>query len=383
LNEVIIHIFQFGPEIILDLPNRMMTSFNYSFMQGLFMCVHGDINNIISRLYKTVEMASKRAAATDQEGPKSKRKKQASEEDSGFDLTGATDLEDLRIPVFGLDSVDDLPVIFIHAPPRQGGMTTLIASLIIQAQDDLGVNAAIVLCDRPGENYMNHILPLGPQGTVINQPPDRVLEELIRVQSDSSTLELGSAKRRIVLALDDVVYTSKLLSSEAFIRNIKRAKQFDIMIIIGTTTPTILPRIAATFVTHAFVTQCYALDDIKLLQKCLFGKFAKAEDLAEVLDLCRPHEFLVNIIKPSASVMDITRRYTATVYRKTALPRASRTRHAAASVCARTSGSGGSESGSGSSDTEEEDDDVTVRHFVIEPKLAGYLSGVLAKLSSR
>jgi hypothetical protein len=334
--------------------------------------------------FVTLSMTSKRAAAADPDAKSSKRKKPA-EEESGFDVTGATDLEDLRIPVFGLDSVEDLPVIFIHAPPRQGGMTTLIASLIIQAQDDLGINAAIVLCDRPGENYMNNILPLGPQGSVINQPPDRVLEELIRVQSDSSTLELGSAKRRIVLALDDVVYTSKLLSTEAFIRNIKRAKQFDIMVIIGTTSPTILPRIAATFITHAFITQCYALDDIKLLQKCLFGKFAKAEHLAEVLELCRPHEFLVNTIKPSASVLDITFRYTATVYRKTALPRASLLRTGDASVCARTSGSGRSdaESGSGSDSEEEVAEDAAVRHFAIDPKLAGYLSGVLAKLSSR
>jgi hypothetical protein len=308
-------------------------------------------------------------------------------------------LDDLCIPDFGLDSVDDLPVIFIHAPPREGGLTTLIASLIIQSQDELGMNAAVVLCDRPGPAYMNNILPLGPQGTVINQPPDRVLQELIRIQSDSSTLEPGAGRRRIVLALDDVLYTSKLLSSEPFLRDIKRAKQFDIMIIIGATTPTILPRIASTFVTHAFTTQCYALDDIKALQKCLFGKFAKAEDLAGVLELCRPHEFLVSIIRPSSTVADITRKYTATVYRKTALPKppagrrvvaaAAPSRVPASSVCAQTAGSNRSDADASSGEDEDDDDDDAddaddyVREFVMDPKLSGYLSGTLAKLSTR
>ncbi len=313
-----------------------------------------------------------------------KRKAPSSEEElaGAFDLSGASNLGEVYVPEFDLSTVDDLPVIFIHAPPREGGLTTLIASLLIQAQDYLDVNAAVVLCDRPGDNYMNHILPLGPQGTVLNQPPDRVLEELIRIQSDSSTLDLGSAKRRIVLALDDVIYTPKLLGSESFIRNIKRAKQYDIMVIIGTTTPTILPRIASTFVTHAFATKCYAGDDIKLLHKCLFGRFDKPDDLEDILKLCSPHEFVVNVIKPTNSVCDITSRYTATVYRKTALPRASVSRKkGGSSIVARASVR--------SSDTADEedvdgtaDDDVCVREFDMDPKLAGYLSGTLAKLSS-
>ena len=334
------------------------------------------------------------------QAPAPKRKKTAASEDPGFDLEGAEDLGDLAIPLFGLESVEDLPVIFIHAPPREGGLTTLIASLIIQAQDELGMNAAVVLCDRPGPNYMNNILPLGPQGTVLNQPPDRVLEELIRIQSDSSTLELGSGRRRIVFALDDVLYTSKLLSSEPFLRNIKRAKQYDIMVIIGATTPTVLPRIAATFITHAFTTKCYALDDIKALQKCLFGKFAKAEELAAVLELCQPHEFLVSIIRPSTTVAEITCRYTATVYRKHPLPKPpvgsrrvalggpSRQPTGPSSVAAQTGGSKDGDADDTETETEDEEDVEddgadTIREFIMDPKLSGYLSGTLAKLSSR
>jgi hypothetical protein len=75
-----------------------------------------------------------------------KRKAPSSEEElaGAFDLSGASNLGEVYVPEFELSTVDDLPVIFIHAPPREGGLTTLIASLLIQAQDYLDVNAAVV-----------------------------------------------------------------------------------------------------------------------------------------------------------------------------------------------------------------------------------------------
>lgn len=224
-------------------------------------------------------------------------------------------VSELHIREFSWDEVTRPPVAVVHAP-RGAGMTTLLGSLIMQAQAKLGIEGAVVLCDRPEANYMGKIMPAD---IIYNKPPDKVLSELISMQSHRASLEADVHKQRLMFVMDDVLYSPRMLQSHSFQVDIKRAKDFDIMIIIATSNANVLPTNLHTFATHVFATRCVSTSEPAALQKRMFVMFNKAADLVKHLVLLRPYQFLVGLVRPATgagvpSLPDFVRFYTPTVY---------------------------------------------------------------------
>lgn len=200
------------------------------------------------------------------------------------------------------------PVIIIHAP-RGTGATTLIGSLLSSLPS---VDGAVVLTDRAVTSYMSGAVP--PQ-LVLNKPADKVLKQLIGMQQHHMRNFPTEPLSRIALALDDVMYSPKLLKSEDFQRDVKIAQEVNITVIISTADVALLPNNVYTFGTHVFGTKCVSSDEPKLLQKRMFVMFEDASELIDMLALCRPYEFLVGILRPPVqgirSIETLTRTYIA------------------------------------------------------------------------
>jgi hypothetical protein len=206
-----------------------------------------------------------------------------------------TSLADVGATSFAADPgllTDRLPVIVVHA--RRGrGATTLIGKLLNLAQDGYGVTGAVVLCDRPAPGgYLSGIVP---PDVVVNKAPEAVLAELIRMQGHSARLA-QPVRERLALVLDDVLYTAKDFASESFQCDLKRAADYDIMVIITTPNAGILPPNLHTFATHVMASQCVFTQEPKVLQQRMFGMFDDAKGLASTLALCRDHEYLVGLL---------------------------------------------------------------------------------------
>ena len=219
------------------------------------------------------------------------------------------------LEVFPTDA--PLPVAIIHAP-RGAGISTLLAALLVDAQPKLGLTGAVVLCDRPCANYMGGVIPTD---VIVNKPPGAVLAALINMQQYRKTIDT-LCTQRLVLVLDDVLYSSKLLKSPEFLRDVKRAKDFDIMVLIATTDVGNLPNNISTFATHVFATACVSPQDTKALYKTMFSMFDAPKAFSEVLSACRRYEFLVGLLRGAqlhAYFTSIVRRYMAPQY--TSAPR--------------------------------------------------------------
>ncbi len=222
---------------------------------------------------------------------------------------------ELHIREFSWDEVTRPPVAVVHAP-RGAGMTTLLGSLVMQAQAKLGIEGAVVLCDRPEASYMGKIMPAD---VIYNKPPDKVLSELISMQSHRASLEAEVPRQRLVFVMDDILYSPRMLQSHSFQVDIKRAKDFDIMIIIATSNANVLPTNLHTFATHVFATRCISTGEPTALQKRMFVMFNKPADLIKHLSLLRPFQFLVGLVRPPTftglpSLPDFVRFYTPTLY---------------------------------------------------------------------
>ena len=230
----------------------------------------------------------------------------------------AARLADLHIRDFDFGELTKPPVIVIHAP-REAGTTTLITSLLVQAQERLGIDGVVVLCDRPLPDglYMNGVIP---RDVVFGKPADKVLKALIGLQVHRLGMDGAAATElpRLALALDDTLYTPKLLRSEAFQCDVKRAKNYNIMVIIATSNCDTLPKTVHTFATHVLATRCVSAEEPKHLQKRMFVMFPNAPTLVETLALCRRYEFLVGLLCPcdatSNTIVDATRVYVPTLY---------------------------------------------------------------------
>jgi hypothetical protein len=286
---------------------------------------------------------------------KSKKKGRKGGACAGLDADDASCLHDLGLHTFdmGRDVAKGTMPVFVLTAARGGGLTTLIGSLLIQAQETLGVKAAVVLCDRAEETYMNNILP---KALVINSSPAAVLTELIAMQRT-----LAAARQPLAFVMDDVLYNSKVLGSEAFIQSIKRAGQFDIMVVIGTSTPSVLPaRLTSSFATHVFASQCYLAEDAKHVHKSMFGAFEDSKAFLQVLALCRQFEFLVSKVCPATSLLDITRFYVPTVYVNDARPFLPEDSPPGAPT----------------------PDGIVERVFHVEERVVGYIMGIVSRTAS-
>lgn len=216
-------------------------------------------------------------------------------------------LDDINIQKLDVHSIVN-PVVIIHAP-RETGATTLIGSLITSLP---GIDGAVVLTDRAVSSYMNNAVPTQ---LIVNKPADKVLKLLIGMQRHHLRNFPTEPLQRIAFALDDVMYSTKLLKSEDFQRDIKIAKDFNVTVIIATADIALLPNNVYTFGTHVFTTKCISTEEPKLLQKRMFVMFDGAGELIEMLSLCRPYEFLVGILRPPVhsirSIETLTRTYIA------------------------------------------------------------------------
>jgi hypothetical protein len=249
-------------------------------------------------------------------GGKGKRKRGASAS-AAPSAAAAACLADLYIRTFDFTDITKPPVIIIHAP-REAGTTTLITSLLVDAQDRFGIDGTVVLCDRPAPDgqYMHGVVS---KDAVFSKPADKVLKALIGIQTHRLGMEGGSGPLpRLALALDDTLYTPKLLKSEAFQCDVKRAKNYNIMVIIATSNCDTLPKSVNTFATHVIATRCISTEEPKHLHKRMFVMFPDAPSLVETLNLCRRYEFLVGLLCPcdasSNTIVDATRVYTPTLY---------------------------------------------------------------------
>lgn len=223
-------------------------------------------------------------------------------------------LGEQNVRPFDLGDVRTPPVIIVHAP-RGSGLTTLIGSILIQGQQKLGLEGVVIVCDRPSHNYMNNIVA---RDVITNKPVDKVLEALIEIQSHRIGMELQTPLPRVAIAVDDALYSDKMLKSEEFQCNLRRAKDYNIMVIIGTSNVSVLSKTVYTCATHVFATRCLASEDPKHLQKRLFVMFENGKKFAEVLSACRPYEFLVGLMSPldaiGTSLQDYSRTYVAKLY---------------------------------------------------------------------
>jgi hypothetical protein len=223
-------------------------------------------------------------------------------------------LRDLKIRSFAVAEFTKPPVVVIHGP-RESGISTLIASLLIETQNSYGLNGVVVLTDRNTEHYMGGTIP---QAVIMDRPFEHMLNSLIELQRHRNNSTVAVEQLRLAIVVDDVLYNPKILRSEAVQRNIKLAKEFNIMIVIATSDVTILPPNVHTFATHVIATKCISVEEPKLLQKRMFCMFDSALALADTLALCQPHEFLVGLLRSSLSctLLDFSRSYIPTYYVK-------------------------------------------------------------------
>ena len=216
----------------------------------------------------------------------------------------ASRLEDLNIKPLHVETIKN-PVIVVHAPRETGG-TRLIASLLSCLPE---LDAAVALTDRAGPLYMDGALP---DALVLNKSPASVLKQLIRVQQHRLKNFPEEPIEHLALALDDIMYTPKLLRSADFQSDIKLAKHYNITIIMVTADMNLVPNNVHTFATHVLATKCLSSDEPKLLQKRMFVMFESGSELNDHLGLCRPYEFLVGLLRPIAgprSIENMTRSF--------------------------------------------------------------------------
>ena len=230
----------------------------------------------------------------------------------------AASLRDLNIRTYRLSELakDECPVIFIHSP-RSAGASTLIGSLLVQLQQDWGLDGAFVLTDRADRYYMGGILP---SGIILDKPFEFVLRKLIEVQCHRQSTFPDRPALKLAIAVDDFIYQSKDLKSAAVIRDIKLAKSYSIAIIIATPDATILPGSNGhTLATHVLATRCISTEEPKLLKKSLFVMFDSPVALADTLALCRKHEYLLGLLRVgtttgSSTFLDYSRSYCPQLY---------------------------------------------------------------------
>ena len=224
-------------------------------------------------------------------------------------------LRDLKIRSFSAAEFTKPPVVVIHGP-RESGISTLISSLLIQTQETYGLNGVVVLTDRnTGIHYMGGTVP---QAVIMTDRPfEQMLTSLIELQRHRNNSTVPVEQWRLAIVVDDVLYTPKVLRSETVQRNIKQAKDFNIMVVLATSDATILPPNVHTFATHVIATKCVSVEEPKLLQKRMFSMFDTPLALADTLALCQKYEFLVGLLRPSATsatLLDFSRSYIPTYY---------------------------------------------------------------------
>ena len=222
-------------------------------------------------------------------------------------------LRDLKIRSFNVSDFTTPPVVGVHAH-RGSGMSTLTASLLIETQRHIGLDGAVILTDRPTEWYMGGCFS---RQIIMDKPFPAVLKTLLELQRHR--IASGRRPLRLAIAADDVIQTPKILKSESTQRDLKAAKDHNIMIILATPDVTIWPTNVHTFATHVMTTKCLSTEEPKLLQKRMFVMFDGPVALADTIALCQNHEFLVCSLRPmsTSTLLDFSSSYQPTYYAKT------------------------------------------------------------------
>ena len=182
------------------------------------------------------------------------------------------------------------PVVVVHAPRKSGG-TRVLGALLASVP---GLHGAIVLCDRAETpEYMGGALP---HELIMNKSPPDVLAAMIAMQEHS--VRRGQSLPNLALAMDDVLYDTRILRRIDVQRNIKRAADYNITILILTANASVLPDNVHTWATHVMATKCVHAKEPALLAKRMFV-FQDPSTLQDTLALCSPHEFFVGLMRPA------------------------------------------------------------------------------------
>ena len=234
-------------------------------------------------------------------GGKKRKSRRGTSGPSRVEPRPAERLSELVLPRTGAVTPLDItklsnPVIVIHAP-RSAGATTLIGTILAGLP---GLHAAVVLTDRASVTggYMHGILP--PQVVFQRRKPAAVLETLINMQRHHLENFAPETLPNLAFVMDDVLYSgASCLKDVDFKRNVNIAADFKITVIISTSNVTLLPNDLATFATHVFATKCVDVAREPTALKKAFIMFEGKETLRDALELCRPYEFLVGVLRRS------------------------------------------------------------------------------------
>lgn len=206
------------------------------------------------------------------------------------------------------------PVIVIHGP-RGSGLTTLLTSLLVETHEAVGLDGAVVLSTDP-----TSLCGVVPPNCIVDLPLDIALHALLSMQAARSKEAADEPPYRLAFVVDDTIGSSRVLKSEAIQRDIKAARQANIMVMIATSDLANVPANVTTFATHVIAAPCVVADDRKTLFKRMFRRFEDFDAFQTAMAAaCGPREFLVSITRADdAPGDDHLRSYHSTVYAKDA-----------------------------------------------------------------
>jgi hypothetical protein len=197
-------------------------------------------------------------------------------------------------PLFDI-SKDAAPgelVVFVHGP-RSSGLSVTLGSLGVLAQHDGRADAAVVLTARSGDVYRHRGYD---ERLILNRAVPDTVHQILQMQENQMQTLPDTPLPPIAIIVDDMFLPSRL--SDAFRHDISRAPQLNVSLLIGTADASRLPTSLETLATHVLATRCLTMAEPATLFKRMFKMLPKAVVLVEMLDILRPYEFLLGIMRP-------------------------------------------------------------------------------------
>jgi len=206
------------------------------------------------------------------------------------------------------------PVVWAYGP-RNCGLTTLLASLVVQVQqrEGGGLDGVVVVTSRPRTDgrYMGDIFPGALVVPCSTMSVGTVLSKLVVLQRHWKSPDRPAL--RLAVVADDAITVKEVRSLEVQ-SEIQQAAQANIALFIGTTDLSTLTPAVQRLATHVMASKCMSTDDPKALKKHMFVMFPKHAALSDVLNHLDAHEFLVGKLTPGLPLTDVVKVYKAAVY---------------------------------------------------------------------
>ena len=216
---------------------------------------------------------------------------------------------------FGLAAFSErefIRVAYAYGPPKSG-ITTLLASLLVQSQRSLRLDAAVVISNRVTSKYMGNLVP---KALITNQPLGTVITKLIAAQKQYQAS--GAPLLNLAVVVDDW-FPKDPLSHDELVNSIRMLVDFNIVLLIGTSDLKKIASLVPTTASHVFAARSNVAADAKQLLKHLFLICSDLDEFSQVWNAASRYEFLVGIVQ--ATVGDgivnpaaLLRRYDSTYY---------------------------------------------------------------------